>query len=495
MIALVPLLLLGGVLLVEQPIDGVQTDLTQWRIRTETYTRCADLDGDGPNDIITPTAAAFQRNGQFPKAQQTPLPHFDGLAYMDVWDNEIYVLMRDRIEVLRWSKSEWQRTLSQPIDWGDAVRRACFGSDPPAKSSAPLFEHFLCNVDGSRSPEIVRVAVDGIHVFSKKDLFYAEAAVWQIVPPLRAYVPRGTLWPSAARRIKVPQLMSRATVRVEKTGVSVQTQIPAGIARTFYRQDSYAFDAARGLSLSPAPDRSIESEVVDRGYECTELNRDDVMDLIRVDITGETAAPLAMPIVETSVSTDGGKTFFTAKSLGAKPLRAVTDFNQDGRLDLVSENKRLVEGGICETLVRGLTRREVDLEVAVRLQDESGGFPAKPTFSQTFAIALDKPPAYQSAMFMSFLYGGLFSLDGDFDGDGIRDAVIHDRPDRITIRRGAPSGISSEVLATLPASAQRQFAIVDIDGDGRSDLLLSGGSGTDKADGEKAVYLSRESAP
>ena len=495
MIALAPLLLIGSIVLVEQPIDGVKVGFTGRPMRYETHTRCADLDGDGANDIITPTTAAFQRNGQFPKAQQTPLPHFGGIAYIDVWGNEIYVLMPDRIEVLRWAASEWQRTLSQPIDWGSAVKSEYFVPAPEETPSAPRFERFLCDVDGRGGPEIVRAADDGIHVLAKKDLFYAEGAVWKIVPPLRAYIVRSPLWPPAARRVEAPSLLGQATVRIELSGVAIQTLIPAGNSSISYRRDFYAFDAALGLSLPSTPGEHAESETVSGHYECTALNDDNVMDLLRVEIVGETAPPLSMAIVETSVSTDAGKTFHSARSLGAKPLRPLTDFNQDGRLDLVTENKRLIEGGIRETLVRGLTRREVDLDVAVRLQDESGGFPANPTFSQSFTLTLDRPPAYQSAMFMLFLYGGLFSLDGDFDGDGIRDAAMQDRPDRIVVRRGTVTGISPAVLATLPTSPHRGFVIADVDGNGRSDVLLSGGPGTGLADGDHAVFLSRETAP
>ncbi len=198
---------------------------------------------------------------------------------------------------------------------------------------------------------------------------------------------------------------------------------------------------------------------------------------------------MPMPFIQTSVSTDGGKTFFRATSLGAVPLRLLTDYNEDGRMDLLSETKRLIEGGIRETLVRGLTRREVDLEVEVRLQ-EAGKFPSKPTFTGKFTIQLDKPPANQSNMFLRFLSGFLFSLSGDFDGDGIHDAAIQDRPNRIAVHRGSPTSFSSSISASIPIDTDSVFFVADVDGDGRSDVLI----GRQNADA-CSVYFSREAAP
>ena len=118
MIAILPLLLLGGVAFVEQPIDGLAVfDEERLDSKLARSWRCADIDGDGANDILTPSGVAFQRDGQFPKTQQTPFPSLGEWPRADVWGSEIYVLLPDRIEVLRWSQSDWQRTLSQPITW------------------------------------------------------------------------------------------------------------------------------------------------------------------------------------------------------------------------------------------------------------------------------------------------------------------------------------------------------------------------------------------
>lgn len=497
MTALAPLLLLGGVVFVEQPIDGVEPAYTpRFSATIRSRTRYADLDGDGANDIVTKTTAAFQRNGQFPKAQQTPLPRPNGLALADLWDNGIYVLTRDRIEVLRWSNAEWQRTLSQPIEWGQPVIDASFTSEPSNDGGSYLLEDFLVDIDGDSTPEIVQPASDGVHVFAKGGLFYDESAIWRILPRPVAYVPPQTLWPKSARHLDIPNLTVMCDIEINASGVRVFYEDRTEAARRL-REDFYAFDrVARGLELPPSASSTVQSNAVDSLCQRVRLNDDSVMDLMKSSRVGETAPPLSVPVVETSVSTDAGASFFSFRSVGSNYWRMVTDYNQDGRIDLISENKQLVEGGIRETLVRGLTGREVSLDVQVWLQGDAGVYPAKPSFSHTFSIELDRPPVYRSAMFLNFLNGDVFSLDGDFDGDGTHDAAIHDRPSRIVIRKGGPKGISNQTIATLAVNASDGFSVVDVDGDGRSDLLVSSMRGEGQSVTEETtVYLSREQAP
>lgn len=313
---------------------------------------------------------------------------------------------------------------------------------------------------------------------------------------MSAYVPPQTLWPTSERRVEIPALVRMSDIEISANGVRVAYE-DEDVTKTAkrFREDYYAIDhVKRGLELSPSATSSVRSEVVDSWYQRVRLNTDNAMDLIKLRPVGETAPPLSVSIVETSVSTDAGKSFVSFRSVGSRHWRVLTDYNEDGRIDLVSENKQLVEGGIRETLVRGLTGREVDLEVQVWLQDDAGQFPARPSFNHTFSIELDRPPVYQSAMFVNFLAGGLFSLDGDFDGDGIRDAAIHDRPNRIVIRKGGPKGITNQVIATLEVTSKSEFLATDIDGDDRSDLLVSIPRGEGQAAAEETtVYLSRES--
>jgi hypothetical protein len=177
------------------------------------------------------------------------------------------------------------------------------------------------------------------------------------------------------------------------------------------------------------------------------------------------------------------------------PRRVLIDYDGNGRLDMVTKSIALTEGGIKETLVRGFTRREVDLDVDLRLQDDRGRFPAKPSFRRRFAIELDKPPANQSQMFLKFLDGDFLQLDGDVDGDGIRDAVIHDRPDKLSVYKGGATGITSNRIATLPIDPGGWFCVADVDKDGKADVLTNRDKEYQSIDVNVVLYLSREGAP
>ncbi len=518
MIALVPLLLLAGVVFVEQPLDGLAVSDTESfdPQRVGRSWRCADLDGDGAKDILTPTGVAFQRDGQFPKTQQTPFPNVGDSPRADVWKNEIFVQLKDRIEVLRWAQGDWQRTLSQPIAWTNPARLKDSDIGERPQRGQYQFERFLHDIDNDGKPEIVVISTDGLRVYSKGDLFYEEKALWPVFPTMQPHVSSQVIWPTSSRIVEAPLMLSFARFQLENKTLTVFTNESHGTAwksidpdkradgtgsmfidggwfsgEVSFKETRYSVAADGSFALSESPEPVRESQAISMDWGSVRLNDDDVIDLVRVRYAGSTSSPYPISIFEVAVSTDGGKSIHTAQCTGAYPKRVVVDFNRDGRLDLVTESKQLAEGGIKETLVRGLTRREVDLDVEIRLQNEQAGFPAKPSFRRRFTVTLDKPPAASSKMFLRFLEGEGLRIDGDVDGDRFCDAVIHDRPGSLSVYKGSETGITNIRIATLPAVPGAVYRVVDVDEDGRSDILVNSGG----RDSRFTVYLSRDTAP
>ena len=519
MIALFPLLLLGGVAFVEQPIDGLavldRESLDNKRARTW---RCADIDGDGAKDILTANGVAFQRDGQFPKTQQTPFPNLGEYPRADVWGSEIYVLLKDRIEVLRWAQNDWQRTLSQPIAWTNPPKHTTAAVEVLNNKQQLQFSRFLYDVDSDTKPEIVLISSDGLRVYAKGNLFYEEKALWPVLPRMQPMFSAQTIWPSGERAVEVPELGSQARFEIEDSTLRVFTREsrgsvwrpldrdrrtdgkgeisasgPAVMWSMVFKEVRHDIKEDGSLGLSESPASVIESEELSSAWSYVRLNDDDTMDFCRVRYVGSTSSPYPVAVYEVAVSTDGGKSVHTAQCTGASPRNVLADYNRDGRLDLVTESKQLVEGGLKETLVRGFTRREVDLDVEVRLQDSNGGFPAKPSIRRRFTVTLDKPPAKLSEMFLRFLEGGFLQLRGDVDGDGQSDAVIHDHPDLVSVYRGGETAITNNHIASLPIAPTGIFHVIDVDEDGRADILTSRGA----EEGEPAgatLYLSRETA-
>ena len=79
----------------------------------------------------------------------------------------------------------------------------------------------------------------------------------------------------------------------------------------------------------------------------------------------------------------------------------------------------------------------------------------------------------------------------DFDGDGLKDLMMQKRTDQLSLSRGvAGESLFSDDSVTIEVDLPRNGDLVateDLDGDGRSDLVMR----YTAADGEQAVHLVR----
>jgi hypothetical protein len=145
-------------------------------------------------------------------------------------------------------------------------------------------------------------------------------------------------------------------------------------------------------------------------------------------------------------------------------------------------------------LDRFLTSSTFQHRVSV-FRQEGGGFAEQPTLTLSIKIQLDRPPVNNTAMFAAYQTGALVSLGGDFDGDRRRDLLVWDRPDRLAVYLLKKGGISSEPDAAIPLRGVVRFTVMDINGDGRSDVLLRWREATSNGPVEHTrIYYSAESA-
>ena len=79
----------------------------------------------------------------------------------------------------------------------------------------------------------------------------------------------------------------------------------------------------------------------------------------------------------------------------------------------------------------------------------------------------------------------------DFDGDGLKDLLMQNRSDELSLSRGvAGESLFAEESVTIEAELPRNGDLVaseDVDGDGRSDLVIR----YTAADGEQAAHIVR----
>lgn len=177
-----------------------------------------------------------------------------------------------------------------------------------------------------------------------------------------------------------------------------------------------------------------------------------------------------------SSSADGR---IVSKGVQFDPL--VVDVDGDGRLDIATPSTRLGLGRVVSALFSG--RISVDLDI-YRLRD-GGSFADQPDYRTRFKVEFD-------------LETGLMSYPAvavaDFDGDGPAELLVQQKPDELTIFPGVAGAAifgDDERVISLPLPRNGQMVEArDLDGDGRSDLMVRYGPADGERAGELRVLLS-----
>jgi hypothetical protein len=168
-----------------------------------------------------------------------------------------------------------------------------------------------------------------------------------------------------------------------------------------------------------------------------------------------------------------------SKGVQFDPL--VVDVDGDGRLDIATPSTRLGLGRVVSALFSG--RISVDLDI-YRLRD-GGSFADQPDYRTRFKVEFD-------------LETGLMSYPAvavaDFDGDGPAELLVQQKPDELTIFPGVAGAAifgDDERVISLPLPRNGQMVEArDLDGDGRSDLMVRYGPADGERAGELRVLLS-----
>lgn len=479
---------LGGVTFIEQDFEGMT-------LQPGTF-RGSDLDGDGVVDLALAGSIVLQRDGQLSKANQHAMPPLTEAAYCDVWERSIFMFFRNRLDVIQWSESGWTRTHSQRMDWAWTEPTATARSEDSGDGPELVFSRFLTDLDGDGGPELIWPDPEGVRVFARKNVFFERVASWPILPAesVRRLIPQG-LWPNADRMVDFPSLSAEGEVNIREGIVRVldpgwglgENRTPT---ITQYRLDEanpfeVDLDSARTGAIGPIPFNA----------ELRDLDSDREFEAIHIDRIGTTSGPFPLPILEVAISMDGWKTITRRQGVFLWPSGiSFSDIDGDGKQDLVALSTSLFSKGIRESVIAFTSQRGVDYRVQVWLQREGGKFPDEADIDTVFPITLDKPPIQATWMGYRFSRGELF-LDADFDGDGLRDAVLHDRPNRLAVYAGSTKGFAKHQPAIVESSPNCRFAAEDVNGDGRSDLLVASEGGTRTRWPRARVFLAQVTTP
>lgn len=167
----------------------------------------------------------------------------------------------------------------------------------------------------------------------------------------------------------------------------------------------------------------------------------------------------------------------TLTKQGAASLTALADLDHDGRNEVVTVTVKI---GIQALLSYLLTSR-VPIEYGIYRVGSDGSIDPVPMLQWTRRVTLQSTGATDP---------GVVTLTGDFDGDGIDDVVSASGDETLEIRRVVRRGdrlAFGDVLDTVAAPGRGQALAPDLDGDGRSDLVVYAPR---RAEGVVTLFLS-----
>lgn len=492
MISLVLAAALGAVTFLEQDIPGLDAGrVNPWTGGVTTNFRHADLDGDGAPDLVLPDSVCFQRDGSFLRENRAPIPHAGDSPRCDLWPGQLFLWLDGRLTVVERHEDNWRTVLEHDLEWP--------GSDPPgplpgAENPGVCFQRFLEDLDEDGVPELVAPSPEGIHVFASNDGRYAETICLDVFPPLSfSGMSRQPLWPPEQRTVLLPtrQMTCRFFIDNRHVVVISRDHLPTGFVR--FRTVSHTLSDTRPFDLLPGQSEEHVTEPLPAFLEPCRLNNDGRIDYAGGSWHVSKSSVAPVPVFETHVSTNGGASCDVVRTRSFRPLCSFLDVNGDGRLDLVAESTGLFEGGSRETLNRFLTDRRIDHEVRIHYQGVSGGFSKSADVRGRFTLTMESVPARNGGMFRRYQAGELVNMTGDFNGDGFRDTLVRDRSDRLVLFLLRDGEFPARPAGDLEIQPEWQFAVTDVDGDGRSDVVIRGIDPVDRNGlGQTRVYLTRE---
>ena len=155
-----------------------------------------------------------------------------------------------------------------------------------------------------------------------------------------------------------------------------------------------------------------------------------------------------------------------------------TDIDGDGLQDLVVRKVYLSFSRVIRALISG----NVSLRLRFFRMTPEGGYDEEPNYvtrtNVRFSMASGQIDVPAIAV-------------ADFDGDGLKDLLMQKRPDELRLSRGITGGsLFSDESIMIEAELPRNGDLVaseDVDGDGRSDLVMR----YTAADGEQAAHIVR----
>jgi hypothetical protein len=153
------------------------------------------------------------------------------------------------------------------------------------------------------------------------------------------------------------------------------------------------------------------------------------------------------------------------------PSVPLVDIDGDGAVDLVLGYGRFDSREGIRKMILAL---QLDHSLRVHFFRPGRGFEPEPDFRRDVSLRMDGIEIHFAASRRDYLARAV-DIAGDFDGDGHKDLLVHDRADGISMYpfRSRTEGFAKESALTFPhAGGLDHMVVEDLNGDGKSDLII-----------------------
>jgi hypothetical protein len=484
MTALLLQLFLGSLALVPQDVEGVMSSGVRGVTgAAQRNFLPADLNGDDRRDLVFGDSVLLQSAAGYAPANRIDLPA-EALApeaRLDISADgrTIYVLRETSVTSMEWEQGGWRLSekplAPPPQEAGAGAEEVQEGGGAP---DAPMrLERFLFAPAAGAKPLIIIPRPEGLLVYEETDQSWRQQGLLDVYPQPRSVHERTPqLWPAGERKLSLPrrEMICRVLLTASPEGARILV-IKSSPAAT----SEEIFFAGKEYRLVPGGGRwnaVLEQEwttaPLPKFVEPCQLNQDRVVDFAGSAWDLPDGDPLPSPVHTVCIAASPGEDLQFIRSRGYRPQATFADADGDGDLDLAVAPSALTGGGVRESIVRFVTQQRLRQDVLVYLQDPVGRFQEHPALRGRVAIDLGAPPVNNNRMLQYYRTAELMDMSGDFNGDGRMDIAVRRSLDELVVYEGGDEGFANRPLVVLPMKPEWRFAVDDVDGDGRSDIIV-----------------------
>ncbi len=475
MIALLACIALGATHFVEQPLPGLSVSSRAFPAalaRANTVT--VDLNSDGATDLLLPSGVWLQKDGAFSRTTLVPLPEQDRRAAVHIEHGRLYAYADAHLRAYTFVAQAWQSEWEASLDLESGMQSA----------ETPLFH----DLDADGRAELILPVRTALRVFRMVPGAPAVGDL-NVYPPVRPRLtPTANLWNSAPLRASAD--IAARDVHITLTSATVET-------RESLRVTNNAFDRRiTAFSLTQSPEKNWSTTLISEAvYPALPENM--IACHLRkegpIAFAGARPLPanrlrLGQTITEVLLAIEPGTPIASLRTKSAPAHLAFADFDADGDFDLLAQSNTLESRPPREILMALASARRIRHEFFVHVQESSGRFDPRPRREFFVDLDLDGPALEGGPRWDAYRRGELTCSAGDFNGDGRADIAAWSTAGRIDVWLNHEGVFEKKADTNFQPGTGRGFLPVDVDADGKTDLVILPETGAGEA---VRVFFSR----